>query len=73
MTVILMIVLDATLPILPCLFISAHRLKNQRKAVVTTVDKKVPNGILEEQGNVAFYFFFSFLFFLTYESATRQV
>ena len=28
------------------------RLKNQRKAVVTTVDKKIPNGILEEQGNV---------------------
>uniref|UniRef100_A0A669CZQ3 Receptor-type tyrosine-protein phosphatase epsilon n=1 Tax=Oreochromis niloticus TaxID=8128 RepID=A0A669CZQ3_ORENI len=25
------------------------RLKNQRKAVVTTVDKKIPNGILEEQ------------------------
>ncbi|XP_075889566.1 receptor-type tyrosine-protein phosphatase epsilon isoform X2 [Nelusetta ayraudi] len=25
------------------------RLKNQRKAVVTAVDKKVPNGILEEQ------------------------
>ncbi|XP_061763530.1 receptor-type tyrosine-protein phosphatase epsilon-like isoform X2 [Nerophis ophidion] len=24
-------------------------LKNQRKAVVTTVDKKIPNGILEEQ------------------------
>lgn len=29
----------------------AHRLKNQRKAVVTAVNKKVPNGILEEQGN----------------------
>lgn len=28
------------------------RLKNQRKAVVTTVDKKIPNGILEEQGNI---------------------
>lgn len=28
------------------------RVKNQRKAVVTTVDKKIPNGILEEQGNV---------------------
>uniref|UniRef100_A0AAQ4NWP1 Receptor-type tyrosine-protein phosphatase epsilon n=1 Tax=Gasterosteus aculeatus aculeatus TaxID=481459 RepID=A0AAQ4NWP1_GASAC len=26
-------------------------LKKQRKATVTTVDKKVPNGILEEQGN----------------------
>ncbi|XDV44114.1 hypothetical protein PO909_012451 [Leuciscus waleckii] len=26
-----------------------HRLKNQRKAVITAVDKKVPNGILEEQ------------------------
>ncbi|KAI2658269.1 Receptor-type tyrosine-protein phosphatase epsilon [Labeo rohita] len=25
------------------------RLKNQRKAVITAVDKKVPNGILEEQ------------------------
>uniref|UniRef100_A0A6Q2WW90 Receptor-type tyrosine-protein phosphatase n=1 Tax=Esox lucius TaxID=8010 RepID=A0A6Q2WW90_ESOLU len=25
------------------------RLKNQRKAVVTTVDKKIPNGLLEEQ------------------------
>uniref|UniRef100_A0A673M5R6 Receptor-type tyrosine-protein phosphatase epsilon n=1 Tax=Sinocyclocheilus rhinocerous TaxID=307959 RepID=A0A673M5R6_9TELE len=25
-------------------------LKNQRKAVITAVDKKVPNGILEEQG-----------------------
>ncbi|XP_075999696.1 receptor-type tyrosine-protein phosphatase epsilon isoform X2 [Genypterus blacodes] len=25
------------------------RLKNQRKAVVTTIDKKIPNGILEEQ------------------------
>uniref|UniRef100_A0A8C9VSL8 Receptor-type tyrosine-protein phosphatase epsilon n=1 Tax=Scleropages formosus TaxID=113540 RepID=A0A8C9VSL8_SCLFO len=25
------------------------RLRNQRKAVVTTVDKKIPNGILEEQ------------------------
>ncbi|MEQ2157533.1 hypothetical protein GOODEAATRI_002726 [Goodea atripinnis] len=25
------------------------RLKNQKKAVVTTVDKKIPNGILEEQ------------------------
>uniref|UniRef100_A0A3B5LC70 Tyrosine-protein phosphatase non-receptor type 20 n=1 Tax=Xiphophorus couchianus TaxID=32473 RepID=A0A3B5LC70_9TELE len=26
-------------------------LKNQKTAVVTTVDKKIPNGILEEQGN----------------------
>lgn len=34
-----------------------HRLKNQRKAVVTAVDKKVPNGILEEQGEVAFFFY----------------
>uniref|UniRef100_A0A3B4V1W3 Protein tyrosine phosphatase receptor type E n=1 Tax=Seriola dumerili TaxID=41447 RepID=A0A3B4V1W3_SERDU len=25
------------------------RLKNQKKPVVTTVDKKIPNGILEEQ------------------------
>lgn len=30
----------------------ASRLKNQRKAAVTAVDKKVPNGILEEQGNI---------------------
>ena len=30
---------------------SPRRIKNQRKAVVTTVDKKIPNGILEEQGN----------------------
>lgn len=29
----------------------AHRRKNQRKAVVTAVNKMVPNGILEEQGN----------------------
>nr|XP_023676293.1 receptor-type tyrosine-protein phosphatase epsilon-like [Paramormyrops kingsleyae] len=27
----------------------SSRLRNQRKAVVTTVDKKIPNGILEEQ------------------------
>lgn len=33
-------------------FFSPGRLKNQRKAVVTTVDKKIPNGILEEQGNI---------------------
>uniref|UniRef100_A0A8C4SC40 Receptor-type tyrosine-protein phosphatase epsilon n=1 Tax=Erpetoichthys calabaricus TaxID=27687 RepID=A0A8C4SC40_ERPCA len=26
------------------------RFRNQRKAVVSTVDKKIPNGILEEQG-----------------------
>lgn len=64
-------VLDATLPILSFLFISPHRLKNQRKAVVTTVDKKVPNGILEEQGNGASFSFF--LFFLTYKAATREV
>lgn len=32
------------------------RLKNQRKAVVTTVDKKIPNGILEEQGNIVVNF-----------------
>lgn len=31
-----------------------YRLKNQRKAAVTTVDKKIPNGILEEQGKVNF-------------------
>eukprot|EP00063_Salmo_salar_P064069 XP_014038904.1 PREDICTED: receptor-type tyrosine-protein phosphatase epsilon-like isoform X1 [Salmo salar] len=30
------------------------RLRNQRKEVVTTVDKKIPNGILEEQGPVTF-------------------
>ncbi|XP_061561698.1 receptor-type tyrosine-protein phosphatase epsilon isoform X3 [Phycodurus eques] len=30
-------------------FSSFRWLKNQRKAVVTTVDKKIPNGILEEQ------------------------
>eukprot|EP00063_Salmo_salar_P096942 XP_014071777.1 PREDICTED: receptor-type tyrosine-protein phosphatase epsilon-like isoform X2 [Salmo salar] len=28
------------------------RLRNQRKEVVTTVDKKIPNGILEEQGDI---------------------
>lgn len=42
-----------------CLSLSLHlqrRLKSQRKAVVTAVDKKVPNGILEEQGEVAFFF-----------------
>uniref|UniRef100_A0A3B5L924 Protein tyrosine phosphatase receptor type Ea n=1 Tax=Xiphophorus couchianus TaxID=32473 RepID=A0A3B5L924_9TELE len=26
-----------------------NKLKNQKTAVVTTVDKKIPNGILEEQ------------------------
>uniref|UniRef100_A0A672SFI5 Receptor-type tyrosine-protein phosphatase epsilon n=1 Tax=Sinocyclocheilus grahami TaxID=75366 RepID=A0A672SFI5_SINGR len=31
------------------------RLKNQRKAVITAVDKKVPNGILEEQGKHSLY------------------
>lgn len=43
---------------LRCLSLSPppRRLKNQRKAVVTAVDKKVPNGILEEQGEVAFLF-----------------
>ncbi|KAK1881252.1 Receptor-type tyrosine-protein phosphatase epsilon [Dissostichus eleginoides] len=30
-------------------FSSFRWVKNQRKAVVTTVDKKIPNGILEEQ------------------------
>lgn len=34
------------------LYFLPYRLKNQRKAVVTTVDKKIPNGILEEQGNI---------------------
>lgn len=33
-------------------FVFPFRLKNQKTAVVTTVDKKIPNGILEEQGNV---------------------
>jgi len=31
------------------------RLKGQRKAVITAVDKKVPNGILEEQGTRFLY------------------
>lgn len=34
-------------------FFLFFRLKNQRKVVVTAVDKKVPNGILEEQGKTA--------------------
>lgn len=32
------------------LYLFSFRLKNQKKAVVTAVDKKIPNGILEEQG-----------------------
>lgn len=28
------------------------RFKTHRKALVTTVDKKIPNGFLEEQGTV---------------------
>lgn len=38
--------------LLNLLYFFSGRLKNQRKAVVTTVDKKIPNGILEEQGNI---------------------
>lgn len=35
------------------LYFLPYRVKTkQRKAVVTTVDKKIPNGILEEQGNI---------------------
>uniref|UniRef100_A0A8C2EAZ2 Receptor-type tyrosine-protein phosphatase epsilon n=1 Tax=Cyprinus carpio TaxID=7962 RepID=A0A8C2EAZ2_CYPCA len=36
-------------PCLNAMFFISFRLKNQRKAVITAVDKKVPNGILEEQ------------------------
>lgn len=35
------------------LYFLPYRVKTkQRKAVVTTVDKKIPNGILEEQGKI---------------------
>lgn len=29
-----------------------HRFKNHRKALVTSVDKKIPNGFMEEQGTI---------------------
>lgn len=37
------------------IFYFLGRLRSQRKAVVTTVDKKIPNGILEEQGDIVVY------------------
>lgn len=42
-----LIILCFVVLLFPC-----ARLKNQKKPVVTAVDKKVPNGILEEQGNI---------------------
>uniref|UniRef100_A0A8C5NGE6 Receptor-type tyrosine-protein phosphatase epsilon n=1 Tax=Gouania willdenowi TaxID=441366 RepID=A0A8C5NGE6_GOUWI len=44
-----LLVLSLLLPIIALLAWYFLRLKKQRKAVVTTVDKKIPNGILEEQ------------------------
>lgn len=32
-----------------------YRFKNHRKALVTSVDKKIPNGFLEERGTVLLY------------------
>ncbi|KAK7918855.1 hypothetical protein WMY93_010139 [Mugilogobius chulae] len=43
------LVLSLLLLIIALLAWYCLRLKNQRKAAVTTVDKKIPNGILEEQ------------------------
>ncbi|TKS89779.1 Receptor-type tyrosine-protein phosphatase epsilon [Collichthys lucidus] len=45
----IVLVLSLLLLIIALLVWYFLRLKNQRKAVVTTVDKKIPNGILEEQ------------------------
>uniref|UniRef100_A0A3P9DRZ0 protein-tyrosine-phosphatase n=1 Tax=Maylandia zebra TaxID=106582 RepID=A0A3P9DRZ0_9CICH len=39
----------AFLHLSPCLY---RRFKNHRKALVTSVDKKIPNGFLEEQGTL---------------------
>lgn len=44
------------------------RFKNRQKADITVVDKKIPNGILEEQGTVSSHLNFSFnlsMFFKT--------
>lgn len=37
------------------LFCDGCRFKNHKKALITSVDKKIPNGFLEEQGTLVLH------------------